>query len=74
MSLDSEDVAVYLRRNTDVDWTEPFITKAQIAAHFGFSTRWVELRVREGMPCHRIGGRLRFQRSQAATWLLERGT
>ena len=30
--------------------SEPWLSKRQIAAYFGFSTRWVELRVREGMP------------------------
>lgn len=54
------------------DGTEPWLTKAQIAEHLGFSTRWVELRVREGLPCRRMGGRLRFRRSAAERWLEER--
>jgi hypothetical protein len=28
--------------------SEPWLSKRQIAAYFGFSTRWVELKVREG--------------------------
>jgi excisionase family DNA binding protein len=52
--------------------TEPWLTKQQIAEHVGFSVRWVELRVAEGMPCRRMGGRLRFQRSSVETWLEQR--
>ena len=40
--------------------SEPWVSKRQIAAHFGFSTRWVELRVREGMPSL-FGGHRRFE-------------
>jgi hypothetical protein len=29
---------------------EPWLTKRQIAQHYGRSTRWVELRMKEGMP------------------------
>jgi len=52
---------------------EPWLAKRQIAAHFGFSIRWVELRVREGMPSQMIGGRRRFKVSECETWVLERG-
>jgi hypothetical protein len=31
------------------DW-EPELSKRQLAATLGYTTRWVELRVREGMP------------------------
>jgi phage terminase Nu1 subunit (DNA packaging protein) len=54
------------------DDTEPWVTKAQIAAHVGYSTRWVELRVREGLPCRRWGGRLRFRKSAVEQWLEQR--
>ena len=30
--------------------TEPWRNKRQIAEHFGRSTRWVELRMLDGMP------------------------
>jgi hypothetical protein len=53
--------------------SEPWVTKKQLAAHFKFSTRWVELRVREGMPSRMIGGYRRFRVSECETWLLERG-
>jgi len=52
--------------------TEPWATKQEIARHLGFSLRWVELRVRDGMPCRRIGGRLRFRQSEVEAWLGER--
>lgn len=57
---------------TEIDWTEPFITKSEFAQRLGFSTRWVERRVKEGMPHYMVGGRLRFQASVAGRWVLER--
>jgi len=56
-----------------IDWSEPFITKQQLANHLGFSVSWVERRVKEGMPSHKVGSRLRFQRSQAIAWLIAQG-
>jgi hypothetical protein len=50
---------------------EPWVSKRQVAAHFGFSTRWVEMRVREGMPSQVIGGRRRFLVSECEAWLLK---
>jgi hypothetical protein len=51
---------------------EPWLTKRQLAAHLGYSTRWIELQVKDGMPCERWGGRLRFQVSAVEAWLKER--
>lgn len=51
--------------------SEPWVSKRQVAEHFGFSTRWVELRVREGMPSRAIGGRRRFLLSECEEWLLK---
>jgi excisionase family DNA binding protein len=51
---------------------EPWCTKQELADHLGFSVRWVELRVREGMPAQRMGRRLRFQISAVEAWLDER--
>ena len=48
---------------------EPWCTKQELAAHLGFSVRWVELRVREGMPARRMGQRLRFQVGAVEAWL-----
>jgi len=50
---------------------EPWCTKQELADHLGFSVRWVELRVREGMPARRMGQRLRFQVSAVEAWLDE---
>lgn len=54
--------------------TEPWLSKGNLARALGFSTRWVEYRVAEGMPCARMGGRLRFRRSQVEEWLAERAS
>lgn len=48
---------------------EPWLSKKQIADALGFSVRWIEYRVQEGMPHKTIGGRLRFQRSTVEAWL-----
>jgi hypothetical protein len=48
---------------------EPWLSKQEMAQHLGFSTRWIELRVQEGMPCERFGARLRFQRVPVEEWL-----
>ena len=53
--------------------SEPWLSKRQIADHFGYSTRWVELRVKDGMPSQMIGGHRRFRLSECEQWLLERG-
>jgi hypothetical protein len=50
---------------------EPWLSKQQLAGHLGFSVRWIELRVRDGMPCERFRGRLRFRVSDVETWLKE---
>jgi predicted DNA-binding transcriptional regulator AlpA len=54
------------------DGTERWLTKQQIAHILGFSARWIEYRVAEDMPCRRMGGRLRFQRSVVERWLADR--
>ena len=48
---------------------EPWVTKKQVAAYLGFSTRWVELRVREGMPSMLFGGHRRFRLSEVEAWI-----
>ena len=50
---------------------EPWLSKRQLADYFGFSSRWVELRLREGMPSEVIGGRRRFRVSECEEWLLK---
>ena len=51
---------------------EPWLTKRQIAAYDGRSTRWVELRVREGLPSSMIGGRRGFKLSAVEEWVAGR--
>jgi predicted DNA-binding transcriptional regulator AlpA len=69
--MSGQVVDLQLRRQIRTG-TEPWLSKQQIATHVGFSVRWVELRVAEGMPCRRMGGRLRFQRSSVEAWLEQR--
>lgn len=48
---------------------EPLLTKRQVAAHYGFTTRWVELRMADGMPSELISSRRRFRLSEVEAWL-----
>ena len=48
---------------------EPWLSKKQVAAHLGFSTRWVELRIRDGLPSKLIGGQRRFRLSEVEAWI-----
>lgn len=50
---------------------EPWMSKRDLAHHLGFSIRWIEYRITEGMPHRTIGGRVRFQRSVVEAWLTE---
>ena len=52
--------------------SEHLVTKRQLAEHLGRSTRWVELRVREGMPSEAPTTRYpqrRFRLSEVEAWL-----
>jgi hypothetical protein len=51
---------------------EPWVSKAQVAAHFGRSKRWVELMARQGLPSRMIGGRRAYRLSEVDVWLTER--
>lgn len=48
---------------------EPWLKKAQLAEHLGYSTRWIELRVKEGMPSEKWGGERRFRITAVEDWL-----
>lgn len=52
---------------------ERWLTCQDLADHLGFSTKWVQRRIKEGMPHTRMGGRLRFKASLVEAWLHERG-
>lgn len=51
---------------------EPLLTKKQLALHLGFSPRWIELRMRDGLPSLMVGGRRRYRVSEVTAWLNER--
>jgi hypothetical protein len=40
---------------------EPWVTKRELARHLRCSTRWIELRQREGLPSILLGGRRRYR-------------
>ena len=65
------DLIAFPRRS---DW-EPELSKRQLASRLGYSTRWVELRVREGMPSfQQSNGYRRFLLSEVEAWLAQRRT
>lgn len=47
---------------------EPWLTKRQLASHLGFSRRWIDYRVLEGMPSKKIGGKRMFKMSDVELW------
>lgn len=51
---------------------EPWVSKAHVASYLGRSTRWVELRVRDGLPSQMIGGRRSFRLSAVDAWIRDR--
>lgn len=59
---------------TSTDWTIPLVNRAQLAAHLGFSPRWVSQQVANGAPHFRMGGSLRFQIPVFAGWLMQQET
>lgn len=52
---------------------EPWLDKHGIAAHFGCSYRWIEDRLREGLPSAMIAGRRKFKVSEVEPWLERAG-
>lgn len=48
---------------------EPWLSKRQVAAHYGRSTRWLELQARQGLPSRMIGGRRAYRLSEVDAWL-----
>jgi len=48
---------------------EPWLSKQQVAGHYGRSTRWIELRMREGLPSRMLGGRRAFRLSIVDAWM-----
>lgn len=60
-----------MRGQRDIARPEGWVTKKQLADHFQFTTRWVELRVREGLPHAQFGSQKRFRVSECESWLLD---
>lgn len=50
--------------------TEPLLTKRELASHFRCSTRYIELRMKAGMPSYRLGNKRRFKLSEVEPWLV----
>ena len=51
---------------------EPWLSKAEVAAHYGFTPRTVERWVFDGCPSRLLGGRRRFLLSEVDDWLNRR--
>jgi hypothetical protein len=45
---------------------------SELEACFGYSERWWRYRIKEGMPRHKWGSRLRFNLTEVGAWLDER--
>lgn len=52
---------------------EPWLNKHQLAGHLGCSERWLEYRLRDGLPCVVIAGRIKFRASVVEAWLERKG-
>jgi hypothetical protein len=50
---------------------EPWLDKR--AAHLACCERWIEYRMKEGMPSWKIAGKIKFRLSEVETWLIENG-
>ena len=53
-------------------FTEPWLTKRQIADHLGVSVSWIERRMRIGLPHHRDPVKrcvVRFRASEIDAWM-----
>lgn len=48
--------------------SERWLTKGELARYLRYSERWVELRVREGLPHLRVGSQLRFRVSEVEAY------
>lgn len=52
---------------------EPWLDKRGLARHLSCSVRWIELRIREGLPHAYIAGRAKFRVSEVEAWLESHG-
>lgn len=56
------------------DLPERWVSKREVADHYGFSVRWVEIQIGLGMPARLIGGQRRLRLSDVDAWLRRRPT
>jgi hypothetical protein len=59
----------HTERNTG---PERWRSKRDLADYYGYSVRWVESMLAQGLPSVRIGGQRRFRFSETDEWLLNR--
>lgn len=50
---------------------DPMITKRDLASRLGISERWIEYRMKDGLPHYRLGSAVRFQMSHVVAWLAQ---
>lgn len=73
LQLGPSDEVVWRCEHCGEEIEEPVVerplSKQQLAHFFGYSTKWVENMVNEGMPFLPVGGRKLFVRSRCLKWL-----
>ena len=52
---------------------EHWMTLQEIAAFFKSSPRWIEYRMKDGMPSAMVAGRRKFRASECEDWLEKEG-
>lgn len=52
--------------------SEPWLLKRELAGELRVSERWIELRMRDGLPYLRMGRSPRFRLSEVEAWLRAR--
>jgi len=63
------DPAQVIRFPTERRQARRLVPMAELVEHFSFSTRFFRYRIKEGMPAHRFGNRLRFDLAEVEAWL-----
>lgn len=48
---------------------EPWVTKQQLAAYLGYTPRWVDYKIHDGLPWEPSGKRKRFRITDVEHWL-----
>ena len=71
-------VAAEVRRAIAENTTAPppsdWLTADQLARELGYDRRTIPALVRRrGLPCHRVGRKLRFRRSEVDAWIAQHG-